>query len=76
METRLIDAEALKRVVKRIFKDEADAFIRIIDAQGTVVVPINNTPNNVYYKTKCYNDGSLARQICAEEGSRNRYPYS
>ena len=75
METRLIDAEALKRVVKRIFKDEADAFIRIIDAQGTVVVPISNTySGNTCYKTKCYNDGSLVRQICAEEGRRH-YPY-
>ena len=75
METRLIDAEALKRVAKRVFKDKADVFIRIIDAQGTVVVPISNTVNgNICYKTKCYNDGSLVRQICAEE-SRGHYPY-
>lgn len=75
MEIRLIDAEALKRDTKRIFKDEADDFIRIIDAQGTVVVPISNTFNgNIYYKTKCYNDGRLVRQICAEESCRH-HPY-
>ena len=68
METRLIGVEALKRDVKRIFKDEADAFIRIIDAQDTVVVPISNTSDgNIYYKTKCYSDGRLVRQICTGE---------
>ena len=75
METRLIDAEALKRAVKRIFKDKADDFIRIIDAQDIVVVPISNTFNgNIYYKTKCYSDGRLVRQICTEE-SRRHHPY-
>lgn len=68
MEIRLIDAEALKR------KDEANAFIQIINAQGIVVVPINTFNGNISYKTKCYNDGSLVRQICTE-GSRGSYPY-
>ena len=47
---------------------DLEAYRYYLNYLNSVVVPIRNTSNgNIYYKTKCYNDGSLVRQICTGE---------
>ena len=54
---------------------DLEAYRYYLNYLNSVVVPIRNTSNgNIYYKTKCYNDGRLVRQICTEE-SRGHHPY-
>ena len=47
---------------------DLEAYRYYLNYLNSVVVPIRNTSNgNIYYKTKCYNDGRLVRQICTGE---------